>query len=71
MPGCNSPQHLLRGSEPRARWSKRGPRTWGGHMFQVAQLGLSGDPVDEFCRFAVLVGGRQLCSSDFLHRVLI
>jgi len=40
-------------------------------MFQVAQLGLAGDSVDEFRRLAVLVGGQQLCSRDFLHRVLV
>lgn len=58
-------------SEPRAGWSKRGPHTWGGHMFQVAQLGLGGDSVGEFCGLAALVSGRQLCSSDFLHGVLV
>lgn len=40
-------------------------------MFQVAQLGLSGDSVDQFCRATVLVSGRQLQGGDFLHWVFI
>lgn len=36
-------------------------------MFQVAQLGLSGDSVGQFCRLILLVSGRELQSGDFLH----
>lgn len=54
-----------------AGWSKRCPHTWWCHMLQVAQLGLSGDSVDQFCRPAILVRSRELRSTDSLRWVLI
>lgn len=45
--------------------------TWRCCMFQVAQLGLSGDSVDQFCGSRLLVSGRELQSGDLLHRVFV